>query len=47
MLQSTYSNLLQTFFYGCTLFDTETDTFVLDTAIGYILSAEIFKKPLF
>ena len=47
MLESTNSNLTQTLLYGCTLFDTGTNTLVLNATIDYILSTDRFEQPLF
>ena len=47
MLESTDSNLTQTLLYGFTLFDTETNTLVLNATIDYILSTERFVETLF
>ena len=41
------SYLTQTLLYGCTSFDSETNTFVLNVTIDYILSTERFEEPLF
>ena len=47
MLESTDSYLTQTLLFGCTSFDSETNTLVLNSAIDYILSTERFEEALF
>ena len=52
MLESTDSYVTQTLLFGCTSFDSETNTLVLNATIDYILSTErfeclFFKKTLF
>ena len=41
------SYLAQTLLVGCTSFDSETNTRVLNATIGYILSTERFEETLF
>ena len=47
ILEWSDSYLTQTFLYGCTSFDTETNAFVLNATIDLILSTERFEEPLF
>ena len=44
---STDSYLTRTLLFGCTSFDSETNTLVLNATIDYILSTERFEEPLF
>ena len=46
MLESVDSYLAQILLYGCTSFDTETNTLVLNSTIDYILSTKRFKESL-
>ena len=46
ILESADSYLTQTLLFGCTSFDSETNTLVLNAAIDYILSTERFEEPL-
>ena len=45
ILESTNSYL--TLLFGCTSFDSETNTLVINAIIDYILSTERFEEPLF
>ena len=47
ILEPTDSYLTQTLLFGCTSFDSETNTLVLNATIDYIFSAQRFKEPLF
>ena len=47
ILESNDSYLTQTFLFGSTSFDSETNTLVLNATIDYILSTERFEQPLF
>ena len=47
ILESTDSYLTQTLLFGCTSFDLETNTLVLNATIDFILSTERFEEPLF
>ena len=47
ILESSDSYLTQTLLFGCTSFDSETNTLVLNTTIDYILFTEKFKEPPF
>ena len=47
ILESNDSYLTQTLLFGSTLFDSETNTLVLNATIDYILSTERFEQPLF
>ena len=44
---STDSYLTRTLLFGCTSFDSETNTLILKATIDYILSTERFEEPLF
>ena len=46
-LESSDSYVTQTLLFGCTSFDSDTNTLVLDATIDYILSTERFEEPLF
>ena len=47
LLESNDFYLTKTILFGSTSFDSETNTLVLNATIGYILSTERFKEPLF
>ena len=47
ILESTDSYLTRILLFGCTSFDSETYTFILNATIDYILSTERFEEPLF
>ena len=47
ILASNVSYLIQTLLFGCTSFDSETNTLVLNATIDYFSSTEKFEEPLF
>ena len=47
ILEPNDSYLTQTLLFGSTSFDSETNTFVLNATVDYILSTERFEEPLF
>ena len=47
ILASNVSYLIQTLLNGCTSFDSETNTLVLNATIDYFSSTEKFEEPLF
>ena len=47
MWESPDSFIAQTLLFGCTTFDTETNTFVLNATTDSILSNERFEEPPF
>ena len=47
ILETTDSYLTHTLLFGCTSFDSETNTLVLNPTIDYILSIGRFEEPLF
>ena len=47
ILESTESYLTQTLLFGCTSFDSETNTLALNATIDYILSTERFENLFF
>ena len=47
MWESPDSFIAQTLLFGCTTFDTETNTFVLIATTDYILANERFEEPPF
>ena len=47
ILESTDSYSTQTLLFGCTSFDSQTNTLVLNATIDFILSTERFEEPLF
>ena len=47
ILESNDSYLTKTLLFGSTSFDSETNAFVLNATIDYILSTERFEEPLF